>query len=157
TFGTRLLAFLVDCLILFIPGIILHMGVPFAGPICIGFLYYPIFHASPLQATIGKKAFGIKVTDSQGRPLTIQMALLRYLVAIASTCMLFAGHLVALFTAKRQALHDLVADSVVIEGVNETVRPFDAWVTTVRRIFGGDETAVGPIFRSGEAPKNSQG
>lgn len=155
-FGARTLAYLVDLLLLLVPGVLIQFGAPIAGPLFLGFFYFPIFHASPMQATIGKKAFGIKVTDTSGQPLTLQAAFLRYLIEVASLCMLCAGHCVAFFTAKRQALHDLVADSVVVVGVNEGIKPLDAWIATIRRFFGISQNAVGPIFKSGEPPKNSQ-
>jgi uncharacterized RDD family membrane protein YckC len=144
----RFLAWLVDGLVLFIPRALGHVGLPVAGPILVAFFYFPIFYASPLQATIGMRAFRIRVTDTQGRTLTIRVAFIRYLVALASTCMAFAGHLLAFFTERRQTLHDLIADSIVTEGETLGLGPLDAWVMTVRRLLGlsagagGDDSSL---------------
>jgi uncharacterized RDD family membrane protein YckC len=75
--------------------------------------------------------------------LALRVAFIRYLVVLASTCMLFAGHFLALFTARRQTLHDLVADSVVVDGEVPGVSPLDAWVVTIRRLLGISGTSGG--------------
>lgn len=94
-------------------------GAPFCGANLVGFLYYPIFHVSPARATPGKRAMGIQVTTNHGETLTIGMALLRHCFLLGSTLLLFLGHAAALFTAKRQTVHDLIVDSIVVDGTNE--------------------------------------
>ncbi len=143
--GSRLVAFFIDVLILLIPGGLLHFGIPFAGPIVLGFFYYPLLHSSAMQATLGKKLMGIKVTNSMGDPLTLPMAILRYFVEAASSCLCFVGHALALFSEKRQAVHDLVADSVVIRGENVGVRFLDAWLDSLKQLFGAGQKAYEKI------------
>jgi len=143
--GTRFIALFIDVLILFIPGGVLHATVPFVGPVVMGFFYYPILHASPMQATLGKKVMGILVTDSSGKTLSLSMAVLRYFVAAASAGLCFIGHFLALFTDHRQAVHDLVADSIVVRGENVDARFIDAWLDSFRRFFGAGQKAFRDI------------
>jgi uncharacterized RDD family membrane protein YckC len=143
--GSRFIAFFIDVLILLIPGGLLHVTVPFAGPVVMGFFYYPILHASPMQATLGKKVMGIMVTDSAGGQLTLSMAVLRYFVEAASSCLCFIGHFLALFTERRQAVHDLVADSLVVRGENVDARFIDSWLDSFKRLFGAGQKAFRTI------------
>ncbi len=143
--GARAIAFFIDVLILFIPGGILHATIPFAGPVVLGFFYYPLLHASAMQATLGKKVMGIIVTDASGKPLSLAMAVLRYFVEAASAGLCFIGHFLAFFTEKRQAVHDLVADSIVVRGENVDARFVDSWVDSFRRLFGAGQKAFRDI------------
>ena len=45
------------------------------------------------------------------------------------------GLLVAFFTKRKQAVHDLVADSIVVKGRNNEITTADAWMQTVRKLF----------------------
>lgn len=150
--GIRFVAFFIDVLILLIPGGLLHFGIPFFGPVVVGLFYYPVLHASAMQATLGKKLMGIKVTDAHGQPLTLPMAILRYFVATASSCLFFVGHLLALFSEKRQAVHDLVADSVVVRGENVGVRFLDAWLDSLKHLFGAGQKAFENIQSQTSSP-----
>lgn len=77
-------------------------------------LYNAVLHASKWQATVGKRAVGIIVTDLEGERLGFGKALLRFLVKLISTMLLFIGYLFAFFSSRRQTLHDMVAGSVVL-------------------------------------------
>ena len=55
---------------------------------------------------------------------------------LISSCLAFIPHFLAFFTEKRQALHDLVADTVVVYGRVE-VPVVDAWTETVKDVFKG--------------------
>lgn len=132
---SRFQAMVIDSLVLLIPGFAFHVGFPFVGPVLLSFLYYPIFHASPARATPGKRAMGIQVTDAKGQTLSVGMAFLRHLFVFGSSCILFLGHAVALFTTRKQAVHDLVADSIVVPGRNDEVSTVDAWLQTIRQLF----------------------
>jgi uncharacterized RDD family membrane protein YckC len=131
----RFLAMVIDALLLLIPGALFHTGLPFLGPVILSFLYYPIFHASSARATPGKRAMGLQVTTVKGDALSFGMAFLRHIFASGSTCMAFLGHFVAVFTERKQAVHDLVADSVVVRGRNDEVSTVDAWVQAIRQLF----------------------
>lgn len=80
----------------------------------IALLYFAGFESSPLQATPGKRAMGLKVTDLRGRRIAFGRAVGRYLGKILSALVFFAGYLLAGWTARKQALHDLLADSLVV-------------------------------------------
>ncbi len=131
----RFLAFFIDAIVLVVPCIVLQFTVPFVLPLIVKFLYYPIFHASPLQATIGKKVMGIRVSDTQGKRLTLANAFLRELVATASQLCLLVGHFFAFFTEDRQALHDLAAGSIVVKEEVPEISLWEAWSSTMRSLI----------------------
>ena len=76
--------------------------------------YYALMEASPRSATVGKLAMGIVVTDAAGRPLSPERACGRAAARILSMTT-GIGFLLALFTKKSQALHDLLANTVVVK------------------------------------------
>ncbi len=77
-------------------------------------LYYAVQQSSSWQATLGKRAVGIKVTDQHGERLSFTTASLRYLGRIISGMTMLIGYIIAGFTAKKQALHDLIASTYVV-------------------------------------------
>ena len=79
-------------------------------------LYYAIMESSEKQGTIGKRAMGIKVGDLKGRRITFWRASLRYFGKYLSTIVLFGGFVLAFYTRRRQTLHDLLTNCVVIIG-----------------------------------------
>ena len=80
-----------------------------------GLLYYTLMEASKYQTTIGKMALGLKVTDMNGNPLDFGKALLRNLGKIVSGMILYIGYIMAGFTDKKQALHDMIAGALVVK------------------------------------------
>ncbi len=81
----------------------------------LGWLYFAVFESSPRQATPGKMMLGLFVTDTHGRRITFPRALGRTLSKILSQLFCWLGYLLALVTARSQALHDLIADTLVLE------------------------------------------
>jgi uncharacterized RDD family membrane protein YckC len=81
-------------------------------------LYHVIFLVTA-GATPGKMAFRIKVVDEKGEEhITISRAFLREVVGkVASLLILGIGFLMPLWDAKRQALHDKIAHTVVVKAV----------------------------------------
>jgi uncharacterized RDD family membrane protein YckC len=77
-------------------------------------LYYAVFEASPWQATPGKRALRLYVTDINGRPLTFARATIRHFAKIISSLTFLVGYIVAGFTEKKQALHDIIARCLVL-------------------------------------------
>ena len=73
--------------------------------------YYSLQESSAHQATLGKRALGIKVTDAQGRRLTRRHALGRWFAAALSYLTFYIGFLLAAFTERKRALHDMVAQA----------------------------------------------
>ncbi len=77
-------------------------------------LYFALFESSSWQATPGKRALGLYVTDMQYRPISFARATGRNLGKIVSGMILYIGFLMAGFTEKKQALHDMLADCLVL-------------------------------------------
>jgi uncharacterized RDD family membrane protein YckC/Tfp pilus assembly major pilin PilA len=77
-------------------------------------LYFTLMESSAYQATFGKRALGIKVTDDNGRRLSFSHALGRWFAA-ALSYPLYIGFLMAAFTERKRALHDMVASSLVVD------------------------------------------
>jgi uncharacterized RDD family membrane protein YckC/Tfp pilus assembly major pilin PilA len=77
-------------------------------------LYYAGMESSALQATVGKLAVGVKVTDIQGHRISFLRATGRYFAHIVSALTLCIGYAMVVFTRKRQALHDMMAGTLVV-------------------------------------------
>lgn len=78
-------------------------------------LYFALMESSRHQGTLGKMAVGIKVTDMAGNRLTFGRATGRYFAKIISGMTLGVGYILAAFTEKKQALHDLIAGCLVVD------------------------------------------
>lgn len=76
-------------------------------------LYYALMESSPYQATLGKLAAGIVVTDEFGGRISFGRASGRYFAKWISYLTFFIGFVVAGFTKQKQALHDLIAGTLV--------------------------------------------
>ena len=79
-----------------------------------GWLYYALMETSVNQGTLGKMALGIKVTDLSGNRVTFGKATGRYFGKIVSGMILYIGYIMAGFTEKKQALHDIMAGCLVV-------------------------------------------
>lgn len=82
--------------------------------IIIGWLYFTVMESSPLQGTLGKMTLGIKVTDLHGHRISFSRATARHFAKILSTLLFLVGYLMATFTKKKQALHDMLASCLVV-------------------------------------------
>jgi uncharacterized RDD family membrane protein YckC len=120
----RFLALVIDTLIFALAGIILGfiLGIMGGSPksldiplFIVGWLYYALLESSAKQATIGKMVLGISVTDLSGNRISFGRATGRYFAKIISGVILCAGYIMAAFTAKKQALHDIMASTLVIK------------------------------------------
>lgn len=78
-------------------------------------LYYAGMESSAWQATLGKRLVGIKVCDHHGTRLGFAHALGRWAAATLSYLTLYVGFLLAAFTERKQALHDFIAGTVVVD------------------------------------------
>lgn len=83
----------------------------------IEWLYYALLESSSWQATLGKKALGLEVTDLQGHRISFGRATGRFFGKIISAIILWIGFIMAGFTEKKQALHDILAGCLVIRKV----------------------------------------
>jgi uncharacterized RDD family membrane protein YckC len=79
------------------------------------FAYYAGMESSSSQATVGKIALGIQVTDLEGNRISFGKALGRNLAKILSALIFYIGFIMAAFTARKQALHDMIAGTLVVK------------------------------------------
>ncbi len=71
--------------------------------------------SSPNQATLGKMALSLKVTDMNGERVTFGRATGRHFGKYVSAIILLIGFMMAGWTAKKQALHDMMAGTLVVK------------------------------------------
>lgn len=86
----------------------------FAITIAATWFYYTLFEASNWQATPGKRVLKIYVTDMFGQRPTFARIAGRNFAKIISNLTFLVGYLVAGFTVKKQALHDLISSCLVL-------------------------------------------
>lgn len=94
----------------FVPSMILYTILS----IVITWLYFALMESSTKQATLGKMACGIVVTDMNGKRISFGRATGRYFMKTFVSGILLIGYLMAAFTQRKQALHDLVAKTLVL-------------------------------------------
>jgi len=82
----------------------------------VGVLYFAFCESSAWQATLGKLALGIRVTDMEGRRIGFGRAIGRYLAKILSFIILFIGVIMVAFTQRKQGLHDIMCGTLVLNG-----------------------------------------
>ena len=80
----------------------------------ISWLYWSLMESSAKQATLGKMALGIKVTDLNGNRIGFGKATGRFFGKILSGIILDIGFIMAGFTEKKQGLHDMIAGTLVV-------------------------------------------
>lgn len=131
-FFRRLQALIIDNLILLIPGLFVGSGfhdfsISIGAHFIIGFLYYPFFESSVLNATPGKALSKIAVLTENGERLSFKAAAIRFLTRYISLVICYIGYLMQPFTAKKQALHDILSETIVIERASEDLNYFTVW------------------------------
>jgi uncharacterized RDD family membrane protein YckC/Tfp pilus assembly major pilin PilA len=77
-------------------------------------LYFALMESSSMQATLGKAAVGIQVTDLKGERVGFGRATGRYFGKIPSSLIFNIGFAMAGFTERRQALHDKIANTLIV-------------------------------------------
>jgi uncharacterized RDD family membrane protein YckC len=91
------------------------------------FLYCALLERSAWQATVGKRALGLKVTNAAGERIGFPRAAARFVAKLLSVLTLCLGFLLILVTQRRQALHDLIAGTVV---THDAKSPQRAWLVS---------------------------
>jgi uncharacterized RDD family membrane protein YckC len=122
SFGRRLVAYLIDAVLLGIVGGVLGAlldrdSVESANGISLllGLLYFPYFEGGSTGQTLGKKALGIRVIDfNTGGPIGYGRGVVRYLGRILSGIALLIGYLWMLWDREKQTWHDKLATTVVV-------------------------------------------
>jgi uncharacterized RDD family membrane protein YckC len=85
--------------------------------ILLPWLYYAGMESSEHQATLGKLALNIRVTDIEGHRIGFLRATVRHIAKILSGMLLMIGYIMIAFTAKKQGLHDLIAGCLVVNRI----------------------------------------
>lgn len=101
---------------LMVGGIYLVMG-------ALSLAYYVGFESSSMQATLGKRAVGIKTVDLDGRRLSRGRAFGRWLASWLSYATFGVGYLMIAFTDRKRGLHDLIAKTQVVDRWAYTAQP----------------------------------
>lgn len=83
--------------------------------ILIRWCYFAGMESSPLKATLGKWLVGIQVVNEQNRRITFGPATGRFFAKIISGLILYIGYIMAAFSYRKQALHDQMAKTYVIQ------------------------------------------
>ena len=89
-------------------------GMGFVLGIVSAWMYFAVMESSPTQATLGKMAIGVKVSDLTGRRISFGRATGRYFGKIISGLLLGIGFIMVAFTEKKQGLHDILAGCLVV-------------------------------------------
>ncbi len=82
--------------------------------ILLHWLYFTIMESCPTQATVGKMAIGIVVTDCEGKRISLLRANGRYFGKFLSALLFGIGFIMAGITKRKQALHDMLAGTLVV-------------------------------------------
>jgi len=140
-FWLRLAAYLIDLMLLAVVQSVLAAAVIFMDPgdlraflnitpvgYALTWAYFALFESSPLRGTIGKHAVGIYVSDADGDPISFRRASARFWLKTLSSLVLMIGWIMAAFTPRKQALHDILARTLVLRKipVSALVSPAEA-------------------------------
>ena len=94
------------------------LSVLFAAVLAGSWLYYACMESSRFQGTLGKMALGLVVTDLQAQPVSFGRASGRFFAKLITGLIpLCLGYIMAGFTAKKQALHDMIASCLVLRKI----------------------------------------
>jgi uncharacterized RDD family membrane protein YckC len=146
-FWRRVLAYLIDGLVILAVQVALTLLVFLIAPndlqaaaniapvaALIAWAYFALLESSPARATLGKLALNLFVADLHGDPIGFWRATARYWLKILSSLVVGLGWLMPAFTPRKQALHDLLAGTLVLRRVNYLVigpeaptEPGDYW------------------------------
>jgi uncharacterized RDD family membrane protein YckC len=86
------------------------------GNILVSWLYEALMTSSAWQATLGKKILNLRVTDDAGNRLSFIHATGRHFAKYVSNLTLGIGYIMAGFTDRKRALHDMLAGTLVRKG-----------------------------------------
>lgn len=95
--------------------VILLMNIQWGTFLLSPWLYFALLESSPWQATLGKRLIKTKVTDLGGNRISFGRASVRYFSKYLSFYLLLIGYLIQPFRPKKQALHDILAGTLVIK------------------------------------------
>lgn len=141
-FWRRFIAAFIDGIVLAIIGAVL--GYAFGGDLIVGYavntvlgiLYFGVFDSSEMMGTPGKALLGIVlVRDNSLERVSFKTAVIRYLLKSLSCLILMIGYLMQPFTRKRQTLHDMITETVVIKKDIGDINYFKAFKENFKKII----------------------
>ncbi len=91
------------------------VGMAFIMILAVGsWLYCAFMESSAWRATIGKRLLGLQVMCADGSRTSFGVATVRHLMKFLSLFILMIGFLMSGWTKRRQALHDMPCDCLVV-------------------------------------------
>jgi len=103
-------------------GIFMLIGLLFLAAtvsLLLTWLYHALMESSEWQATLGKRVLGLVVTDMAGGRVSFGRATGRHFAKIITNMVpAFIGYIMAGFTERKQALHDMIAGCLVLRRNN---------------------------------------
>ena len=129
SFGVRLVAAIIDGVLLAIVGFVIRLILgDLLGStlnLLLGLAYYAYLEGSASGQTVGKRAMNIRVIDfAGGGPIGPGRALLRYIGRILSAIPCALGYFWMLWDKEKQTWHDKIATTVVVPTADY---PVAAW------------------------------
>lgn len=127
-FWVRVVAYLIDAVLLGVISYVISKVLGFPSPFSesavspfqnivttvVGFLYFALGESGSQQATVGKRAMGLVVTDYAGNRISFLKATGRYFGKILSALILLFGFFMIGWDRKKQGLHDKLAETLVV-------------------------------------------
>jgi uncharacterized RDD family membrane protein YckC len=142
-FWRRYAAALIDGLLTGIVGLVITF---FAGTdmilqislsAIINIIYFSIFDSSEMMGTPGKNIMGLVIISENSKArISFKTALIRHLVRWISGVLLGIGFLMQLFTSKRQTLHDMASETLVIKRIPPDINYFKAFKNNFSQVIG---------------------
>ena len=77
----------------------------------------------------------IAVVSEAGETLTFKAAAVRHFCRYISVITLYIGYIMQLFTKKRQTLHDMISESIVIERQSADLNYFTVWKDQFKNVI----------------------
>jgi hypothetical protein len=102
--------------------------------------------SGPRQATWGKRALGIKVVGADGNRISFARATGRRFASYVSGIPMYFGFFMAGFTQQRQAMHDLMAETYVVQKEYQPTEPLPALPFSKGGCIAGVLVAVSPFI-----------
>lgn len=86
----------------------------FLPALVIAWIYSAAMESGPWRATVGKLAFGLVVTDLEGKPISFWRATRRFSWKVFGAISMGLTLLPSLWTRRRQNVHDLLSQTLVL-------------------------------------------
>ena len=147
--GKRIVASIIDSIVLSAIGFLLGLLLSFAGVIIaplVSWLYYILLEGGSWHATLGKRMMGLYVADADGNGIKYSTAILRMIGKMLSGLILGIGYIIGFFNDSKQCLHDMIAKTYVLNGKAEDVNSVPIYEnnqTQMHDAYGNQPELVG--------------